>query len=80
MLRAATFRRVSTEQQARQYSLAAQEDINQRTIQERRWSFVKDYNFEATHGPDLLKSPLYVDLEETMVRWRHGAYYAYCNP
>lgn len=60
-------RRVSSVDQAQNMSLPAQLKLCENSIQERKWTFVKDFNFGSTHGYELQNHPLYLELKRHII-------------
>ncbi len=63
-MKCSIIRRVSTEQQAEKISLTEQLKRCEKTIQERGWNFVRDFNFGAAHGSELRGHPLYLEIKK----------------
>lgn len=66
-MRCSIIRRVSTEKQAEKISLTDQLKQCKKSIELRGWTFIRDFNFESTHGYELKTHPLYADLRQHII-------------
>lgn len=63
-MKCSIIRRVSTEEQAKKMSLSKQLEFCTDSINNRHWTFVHDFNFENTHGYEIINHPLYLDFKK----------------
>ncbi len=64
-MRCSIIRRVSTSKQAAEDKTSLEDQLNEclESIKQRKWIFVKDFNFGDTHGQHMKSHPLYAEIK-----------------